>query len=163
MSTIPILSSDISLRGVQHHYNGHFCRNLLLVPKSDGTHVRRSLGQISFLADLPGCEPHVLSHASARPARHGAPCFLLCAQYESWNVVASLGAFLLGVSTLPFIVNIVASCFLGRPAGNNPWHATGLEWTTSSPPPVENFAEIPIVTDPPYHYDGSGPRTIAAS
>jgi cytochrome c oxidase subunit 1 len=80
-------------------------------------------------------------------------------QYEGWNIIASLGAFLLGVSTLPFIVNIVASCFLGRPVGNNPWHATGLEWTTTSPPPVENFAEIPIVTEPPYNYDGSGSPT----
>lgn len=84
-------------------------------------------------------------------------------QYEGWNIIASLGAFLLGVSTLPFIVNVITSCFLGRPAGNNPWHATGLEWTTASPPPVENFEEIPFVTEPPYNYDGSGQRTIKAS
>lgn len=84
-------------------------------------------------------------------------------QYQGWNIIASLGAFLLGVSTLPFIVNVIASCFLGRPAGNNPWHATGLEWTTASPPPVENFEEIPFVTEPPYNYDGSGQRTIEAA
>ena len=84
-------------------------------------------------------------------------------QYEGWNVVASLGAFLLGVSTLPLIVNLLASCFLGRPAGNNPWHATGLEWTTTSPPPVENFAEIPTVTEPPYHYNEGRSRTIPAA
>lgn len=84
-------------------------------------------------------------------------------QYEGWNVIASLGAFLLGVSTLPFIVNMIASCLLGRPAGNNPWHATGLEWTTTSPPPEDNFEEIPTVTEPPYNYDRGGSRTTPAS
>jgi cytochrome c oxidase subunit 1 len=73
-------------------------------------------------------------------------------QYESWNVIASIGAFLLGMSTLPFIVNMIASWVQGRPASNNPWHATGLEWTTTSPPPVENFEQVPVVTSRPYDY-----------
>ena len=73
-------------------------------------------------------------------------------QYTGWNVVASLGAFLLGISTLPFIANIVSSWLQGRKASNNPWNATGLEWTIASPPPIENFAEIPTVTSEPYSY-----------
>jgi cytochrome c oxidase subunit 1 len=73
-------------------------------------------------------------------------------QYEGWNIIASLGSFLLGMATLPFIVNIVASWLRGPKAPDNPWHATGLEWMTSSPPPKENFEEIPTVTRPPYDY-----------
>ncbi|MBR8838649.1 MAG: cbb3-type cytochrome c oxidase subunit I [Stigonema ocellatum SAG 48.90 = DSM 106950] len=76
-------------------------------------------------------------------------------EYQWWNVVASLGSFLLGMSTLPFIANIVGSLLRGPKASDNPWHATGLEWKTSSPPPKENFAEIPVVTEPPYHYNDS--------
>ncbi|MEA5504165.1 cbb3-type cytochrome c oxidase subunit I [Halotia wernerae UHCC 0503] len=73
-------------------------------------------------------------------------------QYQGWNIIASLGAFLLGASTLPFIANIVGSWLYGPRAVNNPWHATGLEWMTTSPPPRENFEEIPIVKRPPYDY-----------
>lgn len=73
-------------------------------------------------------------------------------QYTNWNVVASLGAFLVGVSTLPFIVNIIVAWLQGPIAGDNPWHATGLEWATTSPPQKANFTQIPTVTLPPYSY-----------
>ncbi|XGV97646.1 MAG: cytochrome c oxidase subunit I [Leptolyngbya sp. BL-A-14] len=76
-------------------------------------------------------------------------------QYVDWNIISSLGAFLLGMSTLPFIVNIVSCWIRGRKAPSNPWRATGLEWTISSPPPIENFEEIPVVTAPPYGYGSS--------
>jgi len=69
-----------------------------------------------------------------------------------WNIVASLGSFLLGMSTLPFIFNMLISWIDGEKAPANPWRAIGLEWTVSSPPPVENFEEIPIVTCEPYGY-----------
>ncbi|MEH2000518.1 MAG: cytochrome c oxidase subunit I [Nostoc sp.] len=84
-------------------------------------------------------------------------------RYQGWNVIASLAAFLLGVSTLPFIANIVGSWLYGPRAVDNPWHATGLEWTTTSPPLRENFAEIPIVTRPPYDYGDPKYSVIANS
>ena len=73
-------------------------------------------------------------------------------EYQGWNIVASVGSFLLGVSILPFIANMVGSWLNGPKAKKNPWHATGLEWTISSPPPHENFEEIPEVKRPPYDY-----------
>jgi cytochrome c oxidase subunit 1 len=73
-------------------------------------------------------------------------------QYQGWNLIASIGGFLLGVSVLPFIANVIGSWLYGPRATNNPWNATGLEWTTTSPPPPENFEEIPVVNRPPYDY-----------
>jgi cytochrome c oxidase subunit 1 len=84
-------------------------------------------------------------------------------QYTGWNIIASLGAFLLGMSTLPFIANMVVSWLQGPKASDNPWHATGLEWMTSSPPPVENFKEIPTVTWPPYNYGKASHATANAA
>ncbi|MBD2409464.1 cytochrome c oxidase subunit I [Nostoc calcicola FACHB-389] len=78
-------------------------------------------------------------------------------EYEFWNIIASIGGFLLGVSTLPFILNAIASWVHGPQAPKNPWRAIGLEWLVTSPPPVENFEEIPVVVGEPYGYGKSEP------
>ncbi|MEH2051069.1 cytochrome c oxidase subunit I [Nostoc sp.] len=78
-------------------------------------------------------------------------------EYEFWNIIASIGGFLLGVSTLPFILNMIGSWIHGQQAPKNPWRAIGLEWLVSSPPPVENFEEIPVVISEPYGYGKSEP------
>jgi cytochrome c oxidase subunit 1 len=78
-------------------------------------------------------------------------------ELTNWNVVSSIGGFLLGVSTLPFIFNMVISWMQGEKAPSNPWRAIGLEWLISSPPPVENFEEIPVVISEPYGYGKSEP------
>lgn len=78
-------------------------------------------------------------------------------EYEFWNIIASIGGFLLGVSTLPFILNMIGSWIHGEQASKNPWRAIGLEWLVASPPPVENFEEIPVVVGEPYGYGKSEP------
>ncbi len=84
-------------------------------------------------------------------------------EYAFWNVLASLGGFLLGMSTLPFILNMVSSWVQGKKAPANPWRAIGLEWLVSSPPPVENFEEIPVVIAEPYGYGKSEPLVANAA
>ena len=69
-----------------------------------------------------------------------------------WNVHMTWGAVILGLFQLPFLWNLVVSASRGAPAPANPWNATTLEWTTSSPPPPENFDELPVVSGPPYGY-----------
>jgi len=72
------------------------------------------------------------------------------------NQFMSISAFLLGVSQLIFVVNFFRSIARGRPAGNNPWESTTLEWTTTSPPPHGNFAKTPTVYCGPYEYSVPG-------
>ncbi|NCJ07603.1 cytochrome c oxidase subunit I [Synechococcales cyanobacterium C] len=84
-------------------------------------------------------------------------------EFAFWNVLASLGGFLLGVSTLPFILNMISSWVQGKKAPDNPWRAIGLEWLVSSPPPVENFAEIPVVVSGPYGYGTDNPLVANSS
>ncbi|TBR23506.1 cytochrome c oxidase subunit I [bacterium] len=68
------------------------------------------------------------------------------------EMIASVGAALAGLATLVFFYNALRSLWAGAPAGPNPWQAKTLEWTVSSPPPAENFASAPQVTDAPYDY-----------
>jgi cytochrome c oxidase subunit I+III len=66
----------------------------------------------------------------------------------SWanlNLLASLGAVFMTAAVLIFIVNFFWHLKKGAIAGNNPWGAATLEWATTSPPPVYNFAELPTV------------------
>ena len=63
---------------------------------------------------------------------------------------------ILGLSTLIFLYNIVASWRGGPRAASNPWRALTLEWQVSSPPPVFNFDSVPTVVGGPYEYGVPG-------
>jgi len=62
-----------------------------------------------------------------------------------WNVAETVGAFIMGVSILIFVWNMLSSWRKGPPAGNDPWLANTLEWLTASPPPEYNFASLPRI------------------
>ena len=65
--------------------------------------------------------------------------------WERWNMVSTIGAFIIALSILVFMVNAALSRRRGREAGGDPWDGRTLEWSTPSPPPEYNFAEVPLV------------------
>ena len=73
-------------------------------------------------------------------------------EFQVLNVMSSAGASILALGYLIPLVYLLWSLRYSPLAGPNPWGATGLEWQTPSPPPTENFATTPIVTEPPYNY-----------
>src|SRR6187399_2776604 len=73
-------------------------------------------------------------------------------EFQVLNVLSSAGASILAVGYFMPMLYLMWSLRYGKLAGANPWGAVGLEWTTTSPPPTENFAETPIVTWNAYDY-----------
>ena len=65
---------------------------------------------------------------------------------DTVNLIATIGSYVFAVGVLVFIINVIHSRRHGVKAGPNPWSASTLEWTIPSPPPVYNFAVIPIVS-----------------
>ena len=126
-------------------------------PKMTGRMYSEGLGKLHFALTFLGTNlcffpmhPLGLQGMPRRVASYD-PEFIF------WNVLASLGGFLLGVSTIPFILNMVSSWVQGEKAPKNPWRAIGLEWLVSSPPSHENFEELPIVISEPYGYGKDEP------
>ena len=67
--------------------------------------------------------------------------------FTTLNTISTIGSFILGASTIPFLYNVVRSWKHGQLAlRDDPWgHGNSLEWATSSPPPRHNFVEIPRI------------------
>jgi cytochrome c oxidase subunit 1 len=79
-------------------------------------------------------------------------------EFQVLNVLSSAGASILAVAYLLPLFYLAWSLRKGERAPANPWDATGLEWTTASPPPADNFGpESPRVNDGPYRYDQRNP------
>jgi cytochrome c oxidase subunit I len=78
-------------------------------------------------------------------------------EFQVYHVLSTGGAALLGVAYLLPLGYLIWSWLHGARADANPWHAKGLEWQTSSPPPAENFLVPPVVGDAYDYHPNEGP------
>ncbi len=122
-------------------------------PKFTGRMYYEGLGKLHFILTFIGSTLNFLPMHWAGLMGMPRRVASYDPEFASANVLASLGAFLLGVATIPFLLNIVSSWVRGPKAPPNPWNAIGLEWLLPSPPAAENFAEdVPTVISGPYGY-----------
>jgi cytochrome c oxidase subunit I len=72
---------------------------------------------------------------------------------QGLNVWVSISAFVIGLSMLVFLANVIYSLIIVRaPAEANPWNSKSLEWHLPTPVPVNNFDAIPTIDRDPYEY-----------
>jgi cytochrome c oxidase subunit I len=121
-------------------------------PKMSGRMLNEKLGKLHFVLNYIGFfltffPMHFLG-LSGMPRR----IWTYDERFTSLNVLATIGALILGFSVIPFFINMFMSLANGKPAGRNPWRALTLEWMTSSPPAEHNFDGVPIPASDPYGY-----------
>jgi cytochrome c oxidase subunit I len=74
-------------------------------------------------------------------------------QYHTGHVAATIGSFILAIGVALFFGNLIVALFRGNKAEQNPWGGVTLEWQVPTPPPLENFAAIPVITKRPYIFN----------
>jgi cytochrome c oxidase subunit 1 len=116
-------------------------------PKMSGRLLSEGLGKASFWAMFVGFNLTFLVQHSA--GLSGMPRRIYDypeeAGWETFNLLSTIGSFILGIGVLITVVNVLQSLKNGKRAGNDPWKGNTLEWFTQSPPPENNFDVIPRV------------------
>jgi cytochrome c oxidase subunit 1 len=130
-------------------------------PKMFGRMMNPTLGTIHFVLtyitfNCTFFAMHILGLAGMPRRMADYTHYTLWAHLQPMNQFISFSAFAMTASQLLFVFNFFGSWLWGKPAGNNPWNATTLEWMTSSPPPAENFAVLPTVSRGAYEYSVPG-------
>jgi cytochrome c oxidase subunit I len=116
-------------------------------PKISGKLYNEPLGKLHFWLFLIGF--HLTFDFMHIPGILGMPRRIYTYEpgrgWDIWNLIVTIGVFFQILGTVVFVGNLLYSWLRGEPAGNDPWDAWTLEWSTSSPPPEYNFATIPVV------------------
>ncbi len=74
-------------------------------------------------------------------------------EYQTLHIISTVGSWILILGLAIMFGNLIYALFKGKPAEQNPWGGVTLEWQIPSPPPVENFEEIPEIKHSPYHFE----------
>ncbi len=116
-------------------------------PKITGRMLSENLGKLSFYLMFFGfLATFLIQHVMGLD---GMPRRIY--EYDNvghlalYNVISTIGSFILGTGVIVTIINVVRSLKVGVVAGPDPWKANTLEWFTTSPPPANNFDVIPLV------------------
>ena len=116
-------------------------------PKVTGAMLREGLGRLQLVLMVIGTNltffPMFILGAEGMTRRISR--YPATAGWQGLNELETAGAFLIAVSVLVFMVNVVISLRQRIPAGSDPWEGHSLEWATTSPPPRHNFAELPPI------------------
>ena len=117
------------------------------LPKITGWKMQQGWGRVHFWLMLIGFNltffPMHISGLLGMPRR--IYTYASGQGWEIWNLMSTIGAFLIATSVLVFIINFVVSASKKEAAGADPWNGASLEWATSSPPPAHNFDVVPLV------------------
>lgn len=141
---------------------GIFAGSYYWFPKMFGRKLDEGLGKLHFWLTFLGVYviffPMYLLGMAGNPRRYAQlMTFEYLQQLQPLHVLISIAAFVTITAQLLFVLNLFYSIFEGETATENPWQATTLEWTTSSPPPVDNFpTHAPIVYRGAYDYSLPG-------
>ncbi|ANZ35741.1 cytochrome c oxidase subunit I [Lentzea guizhouensis] len=118
-------------------------------PKITGRFMDEPLGKLHFWTTFIGFHAtflvqHWLGN-EGMPRRYAD--YLASDGFTTLNMISTIGAYILGASTLPFIWNVFKSYRYGEVVtADDPWgYGNSLEWATSSPPPRHNFTELPRI------------------
>jgi cytochrome c oxidase subunit 1 len=121
-------------------------------PKMSGRMLSEALGKVSFWLTVIGFNLTFLPLHSAglsgmprRIAEYSGSHAPGVPHLEGYNIVSTVGSFVLALGVVITLVNVVWAIKKGRPAGPDPWRANTLEWFTTSPPPEHNFDLVPTV------------------
>ncbi len=116
-------------------------------PKVTGKMYHETLGKLHFWLFFIGF--HLTFDFMHVPGLLGMPRRIYTYEpgrgWEIWNLIVTIGVPFQALGILIFVTNLILSSLRGKAAGSDPWDAWTLEWSTSSPPPVYNFAAIPAV------------------
>lgn len=126
-------------------------------PKMTGRMMNETWGRIHFVLTLIGFNLTFMPMHKLGMEGMNRRIAEYDPRFADLNLLSTVGAYILAMSTIPFIVNAGWSWVYGPKAGNNPWRALTLEWMTTSPPPPHNFDKDPVLATGPYDY-GVGDR-----
>ncbi|KAA6216901.1 cytochrome c oxidase subunit I [Streptomyces filamentosus] len=134
-------------------------------PKFTGRMLDERLGKVHFWTLFTGFHlTFLVQHwlgAEGMPRRYAD--YLAADGFTALNTLSTIGAFLLGISTLPFLYNVWRTWRYAPPVGvDDPWgHGRSLEWATSCPPPRHNFTAVPRIRSESPAFDLHHPEYAA--